>query len=113
MRRFAATSFLFALLGIVFGLVALLVGAATGRSRITIWTAVGLALLSHLGEAFRPLSENFADPARWLPNHYYLTTDPSLTGLHWGSVVVLTVISAVLIVLSLPAFNWCDLREHD
>jgi ABC-2 type transport system permease protein len=109
----AATSFLVALLGIVFGAVALLVGAATGRSRIAIWTAVGLALLSHLGEAFLPFSENFADLARWLPNHYYLTTDPLLTGMDWGSAAVLTAIAATLIAVSVPAFNRRDLREHD
>ena len=30
------------------------------------------------------ISENFADLAQWLPNHYYLTTHPLLTGMYWG-----------------------------
>ncbi len=108
----AATSLLVSLLGLVFGAVALLVGAATGVARAAVWTAVGLALVSHIANAFLPFSGSFAGMAKWTPNYYYLSSDPLGTGMPWSHAMVLTTAAAVLIAASVPAFNRRDLRER-
>jgi ABC-2 type transport system permease protein len=108
----AATSVLVALLGIVFGAVALLIGAATGKVRLAVWVAVGLALASHVANAFLPFSESAAGWERLTPNSYYLTGDPLVNGMPWGDALVLAVLAAILIGAAVPAFNRRDLRQH-
>jgi ABC-2 type transport system permease protein len=108
----AATSSLVALLGIVFGSVALLLGAATGRVRLAVWVAVGLALTSHVANAFLPFSESGAGLERWTPNFYYLTGDPLANGMPWGDALILVALAAILIAAAVPAFNRRDLRQH-
>ena len=108
----AATSVLVALLGIVFGAVALLVGAAAGKVRLAVWVAVGLALTSHVANAFLPFSESAAGWERLTPNYYYLTGDPLVNGMPWGDALVLAVLAAILIGAAVPAFNRRDLRQH-
>ena len=65
----AATSLLVSLLGIVFGGVALLLSAATGRVSIALWGAVGLALVSHMANAFLPFNESASGLERRTPNY--------------------------------------------
>jgi ABC-2 type transport system permease protein len=108
----AATSLLVSLLGIVFGAAALLVGAATGLARAAVWIAVGLALASHIANAFLPFSDSMAGLERWTPNYYYLSSDPLLNGMPWGHALVLLGLAAVLIVAAVPALNRRDLRQN-
>ena len=108
----AATTALVVLLGLVFGGVALLLGAVTGRSRIATFGAVGLGLITYLFNAFLPLFEGGGDLARWTPFYYYLTSDPLGTGMHWGHAAVLTATTVVLVSLAIVAFNRRDLRQN-
>jgi ABC-2 type transport system permease protein len=107
----AATCLLVSLLGISFGGVALLVGAATGLVRVAAWTAIGLALASHVANAFLPFSDSLSGLARWTPNYYYLGGDPLVNGLDWTHAAVLGGLALVLIAASVPAFNRRDLRQ--
>jgi ABC-2 type transport system permease protein len=111
LANIAATCLLVSLLGIVFGAVALLVGAATGRVRPAAWIAIGLALTSHIAYAFLPFSESLAGLERWTPNAYYLAGDPLANGLDWSHAGVLIALAAILIVAAVPAFNRRDLRQ--
>ncbi len=108
----AATCLLVALLGIVFGAAALLLSAATGRARVAVWAAVGLALTSHVANAFLPFSESAAGLERWTPNFSYLSSDPLLNGMPWGHALVLVSLAAILIAAAVPAFNRRDLRQN-
>ncbi len=107
----AAACLLVTLLGLVFGAVALLVGAATGTVRLAAWVAIGLALASHVANAFLPFSDSLAGLERWTPNAYYLNGDPLLAGMDWGHAAVLAVLATVLVAAAVPAFNRRDLRQ--
>lgn len=106
----AATSVLLTLLGLVFGGFAILVGAATGRTRIASYSGAGLILVGYFLWTFMPLSENFAGWAKISPYHYYLGSDPLVNGMHWGHAAVLTAVFLVLVALSIPAFQRRDVR---
>lgn len=111
MGGIAAASALVALLGIVFGAAALLLGAATGRSKVAVYGAIGLALTSHLLASFLPLSDRLAGWAKWTPNYYYLSGDPLTNGMPWGHAGALAAMAVVLIGLAVILFDRRDLRQ--
>jgi ABC-2 type transport system permease protein len=106
----AATSLLLTLLGLVIGGVALLVGSATGRARLSAYTAAGVILFAYFLNSFMPLSENYAGWAKLSPFYYYQTSNPLVNGMAWGDAAVLAGIFIVLIALSIPLFQRRDLR---
>jgi len=106
----AAISLLLTLLGLVIGGVALLVGSATGRVRLSAYTAAGVTLFAYFLNSFMPLSENYAGWAKLSPFYYYQTSNPLVNGMAWGDAAVLAGIFIVLIALSIPLFQRRDLR---
>ncbi|MCP5024947.1 MAG: ABC transporter permease subunit [Actinomycetia bacterium] len=105
----AATCVHLTLLGLVFGLVAMAIGAATGRVKAATLGAVGLALGFYLMNSFLPLNDSVAGYARWSPFYYYLDSNPLVNGLHLGHAAVLTAISVALLGLSVMLFQRRDL----
>lgn len=106
----AATSFLLTLLGLVFGGVALAVGAATGRSRVASGTAAGVAVAAYFVWSFFPLSESFEAWAVLSPFQFFLGSDPLTSGMAWGDAAILAAIFVVLVAASIPLFERRDLR---
>ena len=106
-----ATSLLATLVGLVFGAVALALGAFTGSQKVAAFGAVAAALGFHLLTSIARLSEGLTGLGRLSPFHYYLTSDPLANGMPWGHGLVLTVILVALIVASVVAFNRRDLRQ--
>jgi ABC-2 type transport system permease protein len=106
-----ATSVLVTLLGLLFGALALAMGAAVGRVKIAVFVPVGVALASHLFTAFIPFSERLAGFANWSPFHYYLSSDPMMNGMPWGHAAVLAGLFVALVALSVALFNLRDLRQ--
>lgn len=106
----AATSALLVLLGLVFGGLALAIGAATGRSRLSggITAAVGVA--AYFVWSFFPLSPSFEGWALLSPFHYYLGSDPLVNGMDWSDAAVLAVSFLALIALAVPLWERRDLR---
>ena len=104
----ASSSLLLTLLGLVFGAVALAVGASTGKTRLASYTAAGAMVVGYFIWSFFPLSERFASWARLSPFHYYLGSDPLVNGMHWGHAAVLAGLFAILIVVSMPLFERRD-----
>ena len=74
----AAATLLGALLGLVFGALALAISAATGRTRVAIYGTIGAALGLYVANGFLPFSDGFEGLAKWSPFHYYLSSDPLL-----------------------------------
>lgn len=106
----AATCALATLIGVLFGALSLLVGAATGRVRYAIFIPAGAALVFHTVNALASL-----DDAWWgalSPFHYYLGSDPLVNGMHWSGAAILAGLSALLIALAFPAFERRDLHQH-
>jgi ABC-2 type transport system permease protein len=108
--QIAATSSLVTLLGLVFGGVALAVGAATGRSRLASGTTAGVAVVAYFVWSFFPLSEAFAGWTVISPFEYYLGSDPLVNGMAWGDAAILAGLFVVLVAVSIPLFSRRDLR---
>ena len=106
----AAASALQALVGLVFGALALALGAGTGRTSIAIFGAAGAALAFHLLTSLAKISDALAGVAWVSPFHYYLGSDPLNTGMDWGNAAVLIALSVILFGLSLALFQRRDLR---
>lgn len=106
----AVTCFLATLLGMVFGAVALLVSAATGRVRWAVGAAAGAALVGYVLQSFLPLSQRYDEWVRLSPFHYYLGSDPLVNGMPWGHAAVLLAVFVVLVGLAVPLFARRDLR---
>lgn len=107
----AATSVLVTLFGLVFGMLALAVSAATGRMAAAVYGTIGVALATHLVNSYLPLTDRFSGWARWTPNHYYLTSDPLVNGMPWGDAAVLAAIVAALLGAAVVLFERRDIRQ--
>lgn len=106
----AATSALQALVGLVFGALALALGAGLGRTPVAVFGASGAALAFHLLTSLTAINDGLAGIAWLSPFHYYLGSDPLNTGMDWGNALVLIAVSAVLFGLSLVLFQRRDIR---
>lgn len=106
-----ATSALGALLGLVFGALALAISAATGRVRLAVSSTIGVALVCFVADGFLPLSDSFTGVARWTPVYYYLTSDPLVNGMHWGHGAILAALAGALVWLAAVVFERRDLRQ--
>ena len=107
----AATSLLALLLGLVFGSLALMLSAATGRVNLAVIGSIGTAFLAYLINSFLPLSEGLAAVAAWSPFDWYLGSDPLVNGMAWADAGLLATIVIVLIAASVFFFERRDLRS--
>lgn len=105
-----AVCLLMTLVGLAMGGVALLLGAAIGRTSVAIYGTVGVAVLAYLSWTFLSISDQLSEWALLSPFHYYLGGEPLTAGLSWGHAGVLASIFAVLVAVSIPAFQRRDLR---
>jgi ABC-2 type transport system permease protein len=105
-----STAALLALFGLVFGGVALLVGAATGRRRISTWATTGVAVATWFMFTFLPLTESARGAADFSPFQWYLGTDPMVNGMDWTGAALLAATFVVLVAVSIPLFERRDLR---
>lgn len=106
----AATSVLLTLMGLVFGGIALALGAAFGRSRMASGVTAGVALIAYFMFSFFPLSEGFEPWAALSPFDLYLGGDPLVNGMAWLDAAILAVVFIALVALSVPLFQRRDLR---
>jgi beta-exotoxin I transport system permease protein len=107
----AATALLLTLLGLLFGALALTIGAATGRVSPAIWGAVAVALATFVANGLLPFSQNLSGLAKLSPFYYYLSSDPLLNGMNWGHGALLAGLTAALVALSVWLFARRDLRQ--
>ena len=106
----ASASALGTLLGLVFGAIALALGAATGRTQIAAYGATGLAVVSFVANGFLPLSDSLEGLAKFQPFYYYLTSDPLNNGMDWTHAGVLAGLIVVFVAAALALFQRRDLR---
>lgn len=96
------------LLALLFGTLALAVGAATGRRVIAMSTAGVLALGGYIVET---MGKN-VDAISWLkwlsPFHYYLDGQPLYHGFPWGDFLVLAGATIVLVLTAVLSFDRRD-----
>lgn len=105
----AAASLLLTLLGLVYGALALCIGAATGRPGLSTAVAGLAAVLGYMGHTFAPGVEQLAWLRHLSPFHYALAGSPLRDGLAWGDAAVLLGAAALLIALALWLFSRRDI----
>jgi ABC-2 type transport system permease protein len=109
MVNLAAASFSGVLLGLVFGTLALAVGAATGKRGVSLGVASGVALVAFLIQTLAPIVD-WLEPAHPLtPFYYYGENQPLVNGLHWGHAGVLVGLSALFVLIALFTFRRRDI----
>jgi ABC-2 type transport system permease protein len=107
----AATCLLMTLVGLAFGALALLVGAASGRVKVAVFTSVGAGIALHVLNALLPLNDSLIGYAKWSPFYYYLSSDPLNNGMHWGHGAVLAGLALLLTAMAVVLFERRDLRQ--
>ncbi|MDJ0664939.1 MAG: ABC transporter permease subunit [Acidimicrobiia bacterium] len=107
----AAASVLGTLLGLVFGGVSMVLGAATGRVRIAAFGTVGLALTMFLINSIAILNDTVDALAALTPFDYYLQNEPLTNGMDWGNAAALIVVFVALIAIAVALFDRRDLRQ--
>lgn len=106
----ASVSVLLTLFGMVYGALALLFSAATGRRGLSTMLTTGVAVVTWFMFSFFPLSETFEPIANISPFHWYLGSDPLLNGMDWSGAALLSGTCVVLAAASIPLFQRRDLR---
>ena len=97
-----------ALLALVFGVLSLAVGAATGNRGLSLGVTGGLAVVTYLVNALSAVVEELK-PYRVLSPFYYATgADPLANGLNWGHVAML-----VALILACAAAAWITFQRRD
>jgi ABC-2 type transport system permease protein len=98
-----------AALGVVFGALALAVGAATGRKAAASGTAVGVALVTYLVDALANLV-GWLEPFEVLsPFHWYAPSNPLVAGFSVTGLALLVGCTAVLVVIAVRTFDRRDI----
>jgi len=97
-------------LGILFGVIAVIVGSASGSRRLTNAVAGGLATLAFAMNSFLPLSDSLAGLAKLSPWYYFNSGDPLANGPNLGQLLVLGAAALVILALGPGVFNRRDLR---
>jgi ABC-2 type transport system permease protein len=106
----ASVSLLLTLFGLLFGALALLFSAATGRRALATMATTGIAIVTWFMFSFFPLSETLEPIANVSPFHWYLGSDPLLNGMDWAGAGLLAGTFLILAGVSIPLFQRRDLR---
>ena len=96
-------------LAIMFGAVAVAVGAVTGKPGLASGIAGGLAVAAYVANAMLPLA-NLADWAKLSPWYYFAGSNPLTNGIDGWHILVLAVIAAVAVAVAYVGFARRDLK---
>ncbi|RVW01798.1 ABC transporter permease subunit [Rhodococcus spongiicola] len=99
-----------ALLGILFGMIGLALGAGTGSRRVATSATSGLAALAFAVSVFLPLSDALAGGAKISPWYYYTASNPLVNGPDWTHLLILAAAALIIGVIAAGVFERRDLR---
>ena len=97
-------------LGLLFGAVAISVGAWSGNAKLTTSVAAGLGALSFAVASFLPLSASLADGVRLSPWYYYNHANPLTNGADLLHLTVLLGLGILVLAAGIVGFRRRDLR---
>ncbi len=97
-------------LGLLFGAIAGLVAAVTGRAKSASLATAALGVLSFLIYTFAPLLDGLTSLARVSPWFYFTTAQPLRSGASPGHLLVLAAAAAVVLTATLFCYRRRDLR---
>ncbi|MDY0339908.1 MAG: ABC transporter permease subunit [Coriobacteriia bacterium] len=95
---------------IFYGLLAVAVGAATGRRGAAVGASTGVLVVGFLGAGLLPLIDGGDEWAKLFPWYYFNGSEPLYNGVDWGHVGLLLGASAILAIVGLLGFLRRDLR---
>ncbi len=104
-----ATGVHLVLLAVLFGSVALALGAATGRSGLAAGAVGAVAVAAYLSDSMLPLAR-LDGWARLSPWYYYTGSDPLVNGLDLPHLGVLAALTGAALLVAVIAFGRRDLR---
>ncbi|BCW75362.1 ABC transporter permease subunit [Arthrobacter sp. FX8] len=107
--KVAAAMLHLALLGVVFGTLALALSAGTGRTGLSRGVPAVLAVLAYIVNALAPLVDAFDRIQKVSPFFQYVAHDPLRQGVAWDSVLVSAATVAVLLGLAVAGFRRRDI----
>lgn len=105
-----AVSFSIALNGLLYGLMALGIGAWTGKRGMASGVSAAVMVVGYLAASLLPLAD-LEGLARIFPWYYYSSGDPLNNGLDWGDVSVLVGLCVLFFVVAWVGIQRRDLRE--
>jgi ABC-2 type transport system permease protein len=97
-------------LGVLFGALAFLLGAATGNKRVATLVPALIAVLAFAANSFLPLDPSLAWGQKLSPWYYYIASDPLAHGAQGGYLLLLGGISILLAAAAVLVFGRRDLR---
>ena len=95
---------------LVYGFIALAIGAWTGNGGMATGVAAGVMIVSYVAVGLLPLFKGLEDVARLFPWYYFDGSDPQFNGIDWVHIGILAAISGVLAVLAVIGWNRRDLK---
>ncbi len=98
-----------ALLGIFFGSLAFLLGAATGKRGLAVGVSSALAVGAYLLNALAPLVKSLKDYQGFSPFDWYIGNDPIVNGVRLSDVALLVGGSVLFLVLAVIFFRRRDI----
>jgi ABC-2 type transport system permease protein len=105
----AAGSAAAVLLGVAFGTMALLIGAASGKRGLAAGLSAALAIAAYVVNSLAPLVSSLEPLQKLTPIYHYAVSDPLRHGLEAQHVAVLAGIALVAAVLAVAAFERRDI----
>jgi ABC-2 type transport system permease protein len=104
----ALASFSAAMVGLVFGSLALAVGCLRGSRSLSLGVAAAVTLAAYVVKTYAPLVESMKGYQKLSPFYYSNAGKPLVNGLNYGDVTVLALLVAVCVVVGLAAFERRD-----
>ena len=108
--RLAAATVSLLLLALVFTMLTLLLGAATGNRVLAIGTSAALALLAYVVDSLAVLVDALETVQPLSPFYLYRSAEPLRDGLDPVHALVLLALAAAFAAVALPAFDRRDAR---
>ncbi len=97
------------LLALLFGAVALLLGAWTGSRAVAGGAAAALAVASFFAHSLASLTDVMDIPQKLSPFYWYIGNDPFIEGFSWFHTGLLVLVTAALFALAVYAFTRRDI----
>ncbi|MDN4478611.1 ABC transporter permease [Demequina lignilytica] len=98
---------------LLYGAVALAIGAATGQQQLASGVATAFLVVSFFASGLLPMIEGWEDWAKVFPWHYIGASQPLTNGVDWSQMGVIIAITAGLVVVGWGALIRRDLRSGE
>ncbi|MEZ5158994.1 MAG: ABC transporter permease subunit [Candidatus Nanopelagicales bacterium] len=95
---------------LVYGFLALSIGAWTGKYGLAVATSAGVMVISFFAVGLLPMVDALAGLAKFFPWYYLSGSEPLLNGVDWAHIAILAAAIAALFAVALIGINRRDLR---